>query len=196
MGEFLDHVFHFPTMLFTAALVVVICFWVLVLVGAVGHDSFDADMDTDALSLGGVPVSVSVSLVIALAWTMSLSGSVLLAETGTAQGSHRLLAVVLVPASLFCAWRLTRLLVRPLARLFPDEPGPSRIDFVGLTCTIRTRRVDEGFGQAEVTALDGSTALVQVRRSGLDVTAALALGSTGLLYAYDDAGEFFWVAPY
>lgn len=196
MGEFLDHVFHFPTMLFTAAMVVVICFWVLVVVGAVGHDSFDTDVDSDALSLGGVPVSLSVSLVIALAWTMSLAGSVLLAELDMSRGPHLLLTVVLLPVSLFCAWRLTRLLIRPLTKLFPDEPGPSRIDFVGLPCTIRTRRVDEGFGQAEVTALDGSTALVQVRRSGLDVTATLALGSTGLLYAYDDVGEFFWVAPY
>ncbi|MGW0395072.1 hypothetical protein ACWDYJ_30200 [Streptomyces sp. NPDC003042] len=60
--------------------------------------------------------------------------------------------------------RLTRLLVRLLARsaakLFPDEPGPSRLDFVGLTCVIRMGRVDAGFGQAEVTAVDGSSALV------------------------------------
>ncbi|MFE3016960.1 hypothetical protein [Streptomyces sp. NPDC059256] len=196
MGEFLDHVFRFPTMLFTAALVVVICFWLMVLVGAVGHDSFDTDLDSDALGLGGVPVAVSASLVIALTWTLSLIGSVLLTGLSVSGGLHHLLAAVLLPVAVLSAWRLTRWAIRPLAALFPDEPGPSRIDFVGRTCTIRTRRVDEGFGQAEVTASDGSTALVQVRRSGLDVTAALALGSTGLLYAYDEVGEFFWVAPY
>ncbi len=26
--------------------------------------------------------------------------------------------------------------------------------------------------------------------------APLAMGSTGLLYAYDEEGEFFWVSPY
>ncbi|MFE5851723.1 hypothetical protein ACFQ61_00650 [Streptomyces sp. NPDC056500] len=196
MGEFLDHVFRFPTMLFTAALVVVICFWLMALVGAVGHDSFDTDLDSDALGLGGVPVAVSASLVIALTWTLSLIGSVLLTGLSVSGGLHHLLAAVLLPVAVLGAWRLTRWAIRPLAALFPDEPGPSRLDFVGSTCTIRTRRVDEGFGQAEVTASDGSTALVQVRRSGLDVTAALALGSTGLLYAYDEVGEFFWVAPY
>ncbi|NBE55328.1 hypothetical protein [Streptomyces boluensis] len=34
---------------------------------------------------------------------------------------------------------------------------------------------------------------VQVRQYGTD---ALSAGSTGLLYAYDDAGEFFWVAAH
>ncbi|WP_189890660.1 hypothetical protein [Streptomyces xantholiticus] len=47
-------------MLFTAALVVVIGFRLMVLLGAAVHDGFDADVDTDAPSLGGVPVSVSV----------------------------------------------------------------------------------------------------------------------------------------
>ena len=53
--------------------------------------------------------------------------------------------------------------------------------------------MDGGFGQAEVRPADGSSALVQVRQSGDDT---LGSGSTGLLYAYDEPGEFFWVAPY
>ncbi|WP_326650589.1 MULTISPECIES: hypothetical protein [unclassified Streptomyces] len=193
MAEFVEAAAGFPTVLFTSALVVVIGFWLLVLLGAADSDSFDADVDTDALSLGGVPVAVSVSLVIALAWFASFTGSVLLARTGMSGALFHLLGAALLVASLIFAWRMTRLLVRPLAKLFPDEPGPSRQDFVGLTCTIRTGRVDADFGQAEVVARDGSTAVVQVRQTGTD---ALPLGSTGLLYAYDDAGEFFWVAPY
>ncbi|MGW4203484.1 hypothetical protein [Streptomyces sp. NPDC004726] len=193
MDEFLHAAFGFPTMVFTAALVVVCGFWLLVLIGAAEHDGFDADLNADALSLGGVPVSVSASLLIALAWFLSLAGSVLLVDTGVTGGLLLLLNLVVPVAALVCSWWLTRLLVRPLARLFPDEPGPSRQDFIGLTCTIRTGRVDAEFGQAEVRARDGSTALVQVRQTD---THALALGSTGLLYAYDDAGEFFWVAPY
>ncbi|MFI9587717.1 hypothetical protein ACIHCQ_39265 [Streptomyces sp. NPDC052236] len=193
MGEFLDAAVRFPTVLFTSALVVVIGFWLLVVGGAVAHDGFDADVDSDALGLGGVPVAVSASLLIALSWFGSLSGSVLLARTGMSGAALHLLGVVLLFSSLIVSWRVTGLLVRRLAKLFPDEPGPSRLDFVGLTCTIRTGWVDAGFGQAEVRARDGSTAVVQVRQNGAD---PLALGSTGLLYAYDDTGEFFWVAPY
>lgn len=193
MDEFLHATATFPTVLFSAGLVVVVGFWLLVLLGAADHDSFDADVDTDAFSLGGVPVSVSASLLIALSWFFSVTGSLLLARTDWPDGLLHLLGAVLLFASLAGSWRLTRAFVRPLAKLFPDEPGPSRQDFVGLTCTIRTGRVDGGFGQAEVAARDGSTAVVQVRQ--IDA-APLTLGSTGLLYAYDDAGEFFWVAPF
>ncbi|MFJ6949346.1 hypothetical protein ACISU4_32740 [Streptomyces wuyuanensis] len=193
MVEFLEGAVGFPTVLFTSALLVVVVFWLLVLVGAAGHDSFDGDVDTDALSLGGVPASVAVSLLIAFAWFGSLAGSVLLVRADLSGLPFQLLRVAVLVASPVVSWWVTRALVRPLAKLFPDEPGPSRQDFVGMTCTIRTGRVDERFGQAEVVARDGSAALVQVRQSGSDV---LASGTTGLLFAYDDAGEFFWVAPY
>ncbi|GAA1547682.1 hypothetical protein GCM10009730_66030 [Streptomyces albidochromogenes] len=193
MDEFLHATATFPTVLFSAALVVVVGFWLLVLLGAAGHDSFDADVDTDALDLGGVPLSVSASLLIAQCWFCNVTGSILLARTGWSEALLHLLAAVLLFASALGSWHLTRALVRPLAALFPDESGPSRQDFVGLTCTIRTRRVDADFGQAEVAARDGSTAVVQVRQND---ASPLALGSTGLLYAYDDAGEFFWVAPF
>ncbi|GGX43137.1 hypothetical protein [Streptomyces chryseus] len=193
MDEFLHATATFPTVLFSAGLVVVVGFWLLVLLGAADHDSFDVDVDTDALSLGGVPVSVSASLLIVLSWFSSVTGSILLARTGWSDALLHLLGAVLLFASVIGSWRLTRALVRPLAKLFPDEPGPSLQDFVGLTCTIRTRRVDADFGQAEVAARDGSTAVVQVRQND---AGPLALGSTGLLYAYDDAGEFFWVAPF
>ncbi|MFI6106307.1 hypothetical protein [Streptomyces sp. NPDC051310] len=193
MAEFLHAVATFPAVLFTAALVVVMGFWLLVLLGVANHDSFDADVDTNALSLGGVPVSVSASSLVILCWFFSVSGSVLLARTGWSDALVHLLDTVLLIASVISSWCLTRALVRLLAKLFPDEPGPSLHDFVGSTCTIRTGRVDADFGQAEVAARDGSTAVVQVRRND---GSPLALGSTGLLYAYDDAGAFFWVAPF
>ncbi|MEU9378487.1 hypothetical protein AB0D94_32670 [Streptomyces sp. NPDC048255] len=193
MDEFIAAALGFPTVLFTAALVVALGFWLLVLCGAADHDGFDTDAGGGALGIGGVPVTASASLLVAVAWFTSLCGAVLLARTGWPGTLVHVLGAVLMFASLFLSWRVTRVLVRPLTKLFPDEPGPSRLDFVGLTCVIRTGRVDAGFGQAEVAAEDGSTALVQVRQHGSD---PLVLGSTALLYAYDDAGEFFWVAPF
>lgn len=203
MREFIDAALGFPTFLFTAALIVVVGFWLLVLTGVAETDSFDSDADLDTAGIGGVPVTVAFSLLTAVAWFSSLAASVLLHRFGAFDASGLVRAVsalaVLVGAVLL-AWWATRLLVRPLHTLFPDEPGPSRLDFVGLTCTIRTGRVDAWFGQAEVAARDGSTAVVQVRQHRADTAKAgapaLGNGSTGLLYAYDDAGEFFWVAPY
>ncbi|MFI1831454.1 hypothetical protein ACH41E_34165 [Streptomyces sp. NPDC020412] len=194
MDAFVAAAVGFPTLFLTAALVVVIGFWLLVLAGALEHDGFDVDIDAHALHLGGVPIAVSGSLLIAVAWFLSLTSGVLLFEADEGGTDAVLpLGFAALGWSLVGAWALVRLFVRPLAKLFPDEPGPSRQDFIGLTCTIRTGRVDGDFGQAEVTARDGSTALVQVRQTDAYV---LVSGSTGLLYAYDEAGEFFWVAPY
>jgi hypothetical protein len=193
MGAFLAAAAGFPTILFSSALVVVVVFWLLTAIGAADHHGFHGHQHFEAWGMGGVPVTVAFSLLTAVAWFVSLSTTVLLDPLmpfGLARAAFR---VAVLAVALLVAWRTTRLLVRPLRHLLPDAPGPSRYDFVGLTCTIRTGRVDGGFGQAEVRPADGSSALVQVRQSGDD---ALRSGSTGLLYAYDETGEFFWVAPY
>ncbi|MCU7722277.1 hypothetical protein ODJ79_00960 [Actinoplanes sp. KI2] len=77
-------------------------------------------------------------------------------------------------------------LLRPTA---PD----SLADFVGRTCVIRTGRVTRTFGQAEVHADDGSSAIVQVRQAGAD---DLHAGVVALLYEYDPEGAFFWAIPF
>jgi hypothetical protein len=89
--------------------------------------------------------------------------------------------------------------VWPLGRFLPTPaPPPSRRDFVGRACVIRTGRVGPDFGQAEVHAADGSSALVQVRQS-LDEAAGpgsvLRSGASALIYDYDAEGEFFRVMP-
>ncbi|WP_433253064.1 hypothetical protein ACQPYK_08960 [Streptosporangium sp. CA-135522] len=193
MGRLVDAVSAFPTVLFTFPLVVVIGYWLLTMAGGVG---FDGDAGADGaesgftgflggLGLGGVPAAVSISLMVAIAWFVSLVGGVLFSGVPALAG---------VPAvALACAWAGTRLIVPLLRRVSRGERAPSRTDFVGRTCVIRTGRVGGDFGQAEVTASDGSSALVQVRQTGDD---AFAAGSTALIFAYDPAGEFFWVMPY
>ena len=187
MHTFVEAALSFPTVCFTVALVVVVAFWLQVSVGAADGEGPGSWM------WGGAPLTAGLSLLVAVTWFLSLAATVLPVRQGLSGTPDKLAdGAVLVGAPLL-GWCATRVLVRPLARLFPDQPPPSRTDFVGLTCVIRTGRVDAGFGQAEVRAEDGSTALVQVRQYGDD---PLALGDTGLLYAYEDSGEFFWVAPF
>ncbi|MEV0749673.1 MULTISPECIES: hypothetical protein [unclassified Streptomyces] len=195
MQEFLTAAQSFPAVLFSAALVVVIAFWLLVLAGAADHHSFDADLDTDLAGIGGVPVTVSVSLMVAVGWFSALTGSVLLHRGDTTGTVRAALAFGILVGALLVAWAVVRLLVHHFRRFFADQPPPSRQDFLGRVCTIRTGSVGTDFGQAEVAAADGSTAIVQVRQlAPADVT--LSAGSPGLLYAYDAVGEFFWVSPY
>ncbi|MEU9456441.1 hypothetical protein [Streptomyces sp. NPDC048277] len=142
------------------------------------------------VGLGGVPVTVAVSLVVAFAWFSALTGRVLVGS-----GDHG----ALLPVALAGGWAGARVLAWPLRRLTPaPAPPPSRRDFVGLGCVIRTGRVGPDFGQAEVHAVDGSAATIQVRQSHDDVAGPggeLRAGASALIYDYDAEGEFFWVMP-
>ncbi|MEV1094985.1 hypothetical protein AB0I87_05810 [Streptomyces sp. NPDC049952] len=198
MTEFLSAATTFPAVVLGAALVVVVCFWLLVLAGAAGSDSFDTDLDTEAVGFGGVPVSVSVSLVVVLSWFTCLTGSVLVLRSGATGTARALLHLAVLAGALLIAWGVVRMLAHRFRRFFPAEPPPSLRDFVGQVCTVRTGSVSADFGQAEVAAADGSTAIVQVRQPPRPSSPGevLTSGATGLLYAYDAEGEFFWVSPY
>ncbi|CAL9610160.1 hypothetical protein SUDANB15_05589 [Streptomyces sp. enrichment culture] len=126
MRTFVEAATGLPTLLFTAALVVVVCFWLLVAAGLAGSRAFDPDADLGALGMGGVPVAVALSLLTALAWLLATGAGVLLAATVPDGPAAGLLRPLTACGALLVSWRLTRLLVRPLHRLFPDEPGPSR----------------------------------------------------------------------
>ncbi|MFI5980588.1 hypothetical protein ACIBEA_06910 [Streptomyces sp. NPDC051555] len=193
MSDFTAAAFGFPAALFSAALIVVIAFWLLVLCGAAEHDGPLGHTYGHAAGVGGVPVTVTVSLAVAVAWFACITGSVLVARLQAPDAVRAGLDVGVLAAALLLAWGVTRFVVRRFRGLFPDLPPPSRLDFIGLTCTIRTGSVSASFGQAEVAAADGSTAVVQVRQHGHD---DLRSGSTALLYAFDEDGEFFWVAPF
>ncbi len=200
MEDFLRAALEFPAVLFGSALVVVVGYWLFALVGGVGVDTPDggggigADPPDGvaagawaALGLRGAPVSVAVSLLVAIAWFLSLVVTVLLPGT--------VLRCVALPFVLAGAWTATRFLLRPLRHLARREVGISHAEFVGRMCVVRTGHVGEGFGQAEVAAPDGATALVQVRAQAADA-AGLTAGSSALIFDYDAEGGFFRIAPY
>jgi hypothetical protein len=200
MSDFLRAALEFPAVLFGATLLVVLGYWLFVLVGGVGADTLDGGggigADTPdigvtgawaAFGLRGAPVPVAVSVLIAISWFLSLVVTVLLPGT--------LLRAVALPFVVAGAWGATRLSVRPLRRLTRREEGILHAEFVGRMCVVRTGRVDAGFGQAEVAAPDGATALVQVRADAGD-TAGLSAGGSALIFDYDAEGGFFRIAPY
>jgi hypothetical protein len=181
MTEFARAAIDFPAVLFGLLLILVLAYWLLVALGA---------LDV----MFGLVAAVAISLFVAFAWFAGLAGTVLLHRTdqeGILPATGVLAAAVLVSAL------LTRLLMRPLRRMLTEEQVPTRKDFVGRMCVIRTGRVDLAFGQAEVRAVDGSAAVIQVRQQrNREDEAALKAGNTALIFDYDADGEFFWVMPY
>lgn len=101
-----------PTILLTAALVVVVCFWLLAVVGLADIGSFDTDVDLREWRLEGVPVAVAFSLMTVLAWSLSVGAAVVLvvfAPPGPVTGLLRLTVPV---GALLVAWVVTCLIVR------------------------------------------------------------------------------------
>ncbi|MGX6604583.1 hypothetical protein ACWKSP_20990 [Micromonosporaceae bacterium Da 78-11] len=184
MSGFVQAALSFPTVLFTPLLLVVVVYWLVVIAGGADPDAGSGGEDgfLDFLGLNGVPVSIPISLMIVFAWFASLAGGEFLPVA----------AWVVLVAALGVSWLLARLATVLLRRMLPTGPDASRADFIGLTCVIRTGRVTRTFGQAEVHAADGSSAIVQVRQAGAD---DLHAGTVALLYDVDPEGEFFWVVP-
>ena len=185
MGGFFEAALSFPAVILTPLLVVVIGYWLVVIVG--GADP-DGDGGTDGgflgfLGFGGVPASVVLSLLVAVAWFAALAGGELLGAIP---------AGLVLAGAIAVAWVIARLAVLLLRRFLPAGAEPSRADFVGMTCIVRTGRVTATFGQAEVHSPDGSSALVQVRQAGQD---DLRAGTVAVLYDFDADGEFFWIVP-
>jgi hypothetical protein len=184
MSGFVTAALAFPAVLFSFLLVVVIGYWILALLGVLDVE------DGEAGFFGGVPLSISLSLLVAFTWFLSLVGTVLIAPVATPLRIG--LGVGVLLAALVLGALATRLVVVPLRRLFAGAAEPTRKDFVGRVCVVRTSTVTEDFGQAEVTAADGSSAIVQIRLAG---EGNLGLGSRVVTYDYDSTGEFFWVSP-
>jgi len=197
VAGFLGAALSFPTVLFSFLLLVVVGYWLLALTGVL---DFGDDLDVDGvpggilagLGLGGLPSAIGFSLLVAVAWFVSLAGSALLDGLGLGAAARIAVSVGVLLVAAFAAWLVTRLAAVPLGRLFHTGTESSRHAFVGSLCTIRTGRVTVDFGQAEVAAADGSSAIVQVRQPGAE---PLHAGVRALIYDYDVDGEFFWVTP-
>jgi len=168
MTEFFAAAVAFPTVLFSLLVLVVLAYWVTVaLVGL--------DLDAPVLP-------ISISLFVVITWFAALVGTVL-----TPEGSLR---YAILAGSLLVGAFVTKIVLIPIKNWTKPEKPASRNDFVGRTAIVRTTRVTEHYGQAEVTADDGGTAVVQVRAAQ---STELNAGQTALIFDYDAEGEFFWV---
>jgi hypothetical protein len=168
MTEFVAAALAFPTVVFSLLVLVVLAYWLTV--ALVGMD-FDAPV---------LPISISVFVLVT--WFAALVGTVL-----TPEGKLR---YVVLAGALLGGALLTKILSIPLRNWTRPEKPASRNDFVGRTAIVKTTRVTEHYGQAEVTADDGGTAVVQVRAAQ---STELKAGQTALIFDYDAEGEFFWV---
>ena len=115
--DFLNLALTFPTIIFTALLLVVILFWVITLLGFADIDMFESDLDIEPSSsnsnsahsasnfgFGSIPITVSISLVVMLSWLISIY-------------AHKFFAYLLGDGVLFYVFGLAMLVVSAIIAL-------------------------------------------------------------------------------
>lgn len=140
--------------------------------------------------LGQVPVTITLSLFTLTGFIASYGGSVLI--RGLDGTLHTVGAVGVVVAATLLGGLGSWVGAHPLVPMFALQGARSRQAVVGSTCEITTGRVDEHFGQAEVT-VDRDHLLVQVRCDRPDN--GLKRGAEALIISYDARREAFVVEP-
>ncbi|MFR9752986.1 hypothetical protein ACL02S_18390 [Nocardia sp. 004] len=200
MGEFLAAAFAFPTALFTFALVVVLGYWLLVLVGAADLDLLDGIKIVWPARVfeflgSGVPVTVTITGSVSISWFTSLAGTAAIHAAGIGGIAAAAVGFAVLVVAVVMAVAGTRAIVLPLRRLLRGSAPPSQQDFLGRVCVIRTSHVDSEFGQAELISADGSSAVIQVRQSRRHAsTVPLSQGDPALVYDYNQTTGTFSVA--
>ncbi len=143
-----------------------------------------------ALHLRSVPATVVLSVLVTFSWLISVVAMQLVTRSFDSAGGLLVSLPVLVVAPLL-SLPLTSFSVRPLAKVLATRHAPSKSDFIGRTCVVRTGSVTERFGEA--TLEDGGAGLViRVRIEG---PAKLSRGEQALIVDWDAERETFLVEP-
>lgn len=215
--DFLAVILSYPTVVLTVLMVIVLLYWLLVVLGALGIDIGDhadgvghvhgVDGAGEAagegaleahpigegilafLGVGKVPITVLVSVLALVGWILAILGSYALGALGLAGGW--LFTTLVLAGSILLSSIASAYLVRPLAPLFRTDQAVSHRELVGRECMITTGRVDERFGQASL--IEGGVDLIlQVRCPSPN---GLARDSRAILVAYDPEHATFMVEP-
>lgn len=186
----------------TIALGVVVLFWLVVLLGFVGIETFDVDltpevMDADAFSLpeligkitnaADIPVTIIVSLYTLFLWMASVLGNYYL---NPAQSN--LIGLGILGGGLFLSLLMTKAITQPLVpmmrRMRDSEKAPPVIGQAGV---VRSLEVDGTYGQVLVERDGGAPALLVCRTS--DGAAPIPRGTEVLVIDHDDASSRYIV---
>lgn len=185
MDSFLSNISSFPTAIYTTALVVVVGYWLLAIFGNLDFEAFDVGVDVDldieadsssigsvagllsTLGLTGVPITVVISLLCLNAWFICYFASLLIPEFSQFISLIQLLinlgiAIVSFMASIL----VTAIMIKPLKGIFKKlNQQPIEKSLMGISCRVRSSRVDNDFGEAECQH-EGASLIIKVRSLG------------------------------
>lgn len=181
MSAFLAAALSLPTVVFTALLGLFLVYALATIIGALDIEWLDGALDIDDTGWdAGVPLAVVLGVSCVFAWLTSFAAMKFLPETalvkiGVGLGAAALGALI---GGRVC---------RPFRRFFVVTEGPHRQALVGKICTIRSLKVSDAAGTAE---LGDITAEVRCFREN-----DLTIGSKAIVYDYDSTAGTYHVGP-
>ena len=196
MASFLAAVLAFPTVVFTAVIVFFLLYALLTLIGAADVHWLDGALGIDHvhdsvlegamnfLGVAGVPITIFGGVSSVFAWMTSIVATKFLPDSLP-------IDIGVLLGSAVAGLALGGLAVRPLRGLFNAPPAPHRQAIVGKICTVRSLRVDDASGVAEVE--DGGSGFIAEVRCFRENE--LTRGSKAIVYDYDHESGTYHVGP-
>lgn len=195
MDAFLSNSLSYPTVIFTVFAVFAFLYLVVAAVGLAGFDDVDLEFEALAgimttLGLRGVPLSIVMGLIALFGWAACYALVGLFSVGSPGSWINLVVGTLAIPLSVVAAVLLTAAVVRPLRPLFRALNGtaPDKV-LLGATATVRTTRVDERFGEAQL-QMDGADLIVKVRAPA---EKKLKKGDKVVLVEHEKERNLFWV---
>jgi hypothetical protein len=203
MDAFLANITSFPTAIFTTLNIVVVGYWLLMIFGMFDMDGLDIDIDVDAdngdvsgfagllvsLGLTGAPMTIVITVITVLCFVICYYAVYIGLLVNAQTWLYALTGAGITLGSFFLSLPITAKIIQPIGKLF------SRLDaqvcdksLLGVTCTIRTSRVDTQFGEAECT-IDGASLIIKVRSDN----ESFKHGDKAVIIEHDDANHIYHI---
>lgn len=196
MSAFLSAALSFPTVVYTVLLVVSLLYALATMLGALDIEALDGVLGVDeieggavshsleALGIAGIPFGIFAGVASLFAWTTSFVAARFLPDLVAMDllilGGAGIVGIAAAAAAL-----------RPLRRIFNTPEVMQKKEIVGKVCTIRSLRVNEQAGTAEVE--DGAAGIIAEVRCFRENE--LTLGSKAVVYDYDSERGVYHVGP-
>jgi len=210
MEQFLTNIISFPVVVYSFLMTIVIFYWLLALIGAVDIELFDVDIDFDMdvetdldapglggvagimskLGLTGVPVTVVISILVAFSWLICYLLTSLVLPVIPWDWATSVLGLVALLGSFLLAIPATAMLVNPMKSLFVNYDAVQKSSLIGRECLVRTGKVTDTFGQAELE--DGEAGMLLDVRA--DAAYGIKKGDVVILVSYHEEDDSYQVS--
>lgn len=185
-------------------------FWLLSLLGALDFDSldvdFDADVDADVdvdvgngsvfdgvmkfVNAQDVPVMFILSLLTLFMWVISIASNYYLNPGGGEWTALGFLAANFVVSVILVKYVTQPL--RPMFRAIKNDQE-HREPIIGSSGFVKSRVLDQGFGQCEITRPNGAPALLNCKLASREEP--LVRGDQILVIDYDESDQKYLIKP-